>query len=127
MPIRILVVDDDPATCRMIELGLRSEGFEVASVGGVSPALDMARGFEPHVVLTNLNLGASSGIELCHQMSDRWPDMPVVVITAFGSMETAILAMRAGAYDFITKPFDIEALALSLQRAFQHHQLKGEV
>jgi len=79
------------------------------------------------VVLTDLNLGASSGIELCHQMSDRWPDMPVVVITAFGSMEMAILAMRAGAYDFITKPFDIEALALSLQRAFEHYQLKSEV
>jgi DNA-binding NtrC family response regulator len=127
MPIRILIVDDDPATCRMIELGLRSEGFEVESVGAVPRALEMARTFEPHVVLTDLNLGAISGIDLCHQMSDRWPDMPVVVITAFGSMETAILAMRAGAYDFITKPFDIEALALSLQRAFEHHQLKGEV
>jgi DNA-binding NtrC family response regulator len=127
MPVRILVCDDDPATCRMIELGLRSEGFEVASVGGVPAALDMARRFEPHVVLTDLNLGAISGIDLCHQMSDRWPDIPVVVITAFGSMETAILAMRAGAYDFITKPFDIEALALSLQRAFEHHQLKSEV
>ncbi|MEO8182293.1 MAG: sigma-54 dependent transcriptional regulator [Deltaproteobacteria bacterium] len=127
MPARVLVVDDDPATCRMIELGLRSEGYEVAAVGGASLALDLARNFEPHVVLTDLNLGTTSGIELCHQMSDRWPDIPVVVITAFGSMETAILAMRAGAYDFITKPFDIEALALSIERAFQHHQLKSEV
>jgi DNA-binding NtrC family response regulator len=127
MPVRVLVVDDDPATCRMIELGLRSEGFDVAAVGSVSPALEVARSFEPHVVLTDLNLGAVSGLELCHQLSDLWPDLPVVVITAFGSMETAILAMRAGAYDFITKPFDIEALALSLRRAFEHHQLKSEV
>ncbi|MEO8181499.1 MAG: sigma-54 dependent transcriptional regulator [Deltaproteobacteria bacterium] len=127
MHARVLVVDDDPATCRMIELGLRSEGCEIASVGGVTPALELARSFEPHVVLTDLNLGATSGIELCHQIGDRWPDLPVVVITAFGSMETAILAMRAGAYDFITKPFDIEALALSIERAFQHHQLKSEV
>jgi DNA-binding NtrC family response regulator len=127
MPVRVLVVDDDPATCRMIELGLRADGYEVVVIGNAMHAIDAARSFEPHVVLTDINLGGPSGIDLCHEINDCWPDIPVVVITAFGSMETAILAMRAGAYDFITKPFDIEALALAIGRAFQHHQLKSEV
>jgi two-component system response regulator HydG len=111
----------------MIELGLRSEGYEVSSSRNAREALEAARSFEPHVVLTDLNMGGTSGLELCTAISEQWPDIPVVVITAFGSMETAILAMRAGAYDFITKPFDIEALALAIARAVQHHQLKSEV
>jgi two-component system response regulator HydG len=111
----------------MIELGLRSEGYEVSSSRHAREALESARSFEPHVVLTDLNMGDISGLELCAALSEQWPDIPVVVITAFGSMETAILAMRAGAYDFITKPFDIEALALAIARAVQHHELKSEV
>jgi two-component system response regulator HydG len=111
----------------MIELGLRSEGYEVSASRSAREALEAARTFEPNVVLTDINMGATSGLELCRLLNEQWPDVPVVVITAFGSMETAILAMRAGAYDFITKPFDIEALALALSRAFQHHQLKSEV
>ncbi|HKO90270.1 MAG TPA: sigma-54 dependent transcriptional regulator [Polyangiaceae bacterium] len=127
MTARVLVVDDDPATCRMIELGLRSEGYEVSASGGAREALDSARTFEPHVVLTDINLGGISGLELCRLFNEQWPDIPVLVITAFGSLETAIQAMRAGAYDFITKPFDIEALALAIARAVQHQQLKSEV
>ncbi|HEU4583185.1 MAG TPA: sigma-54 dependent transcriptional regulator [Polyangiaceae bacterium] len=127
MTARVLVVDDDPATCRMIELGLRSEGYDVSSSPNARDALESARSFEPHVVLTDLNMGETSGLQLCAALSEQWPDIPVVVITAFGSMETAILAMRAGAYDFITKPFDIEALALAIARAVQHHQLRSEV
>ena len=127
MTARVLVVDDDTATCRMIELGLRSEGYEVSASRSAREALEAARTFEPNVVLTDINMGTTSGLELCRLLNEQWPDIPVVVITAFGSMETAILAMRAGAYDFITKPFDIEALALAISRAFQHHQLKSEV
>jgi len=111
----------------MIELGLRSEGYEVSASRSAREALEAARTFEPNVVLTDINMGTTSGLDLCRLLNEQWPDIPVVVITAFGSMETAILAMRAGAYDFITKPFDIEALALAISRAFQHHQLKSEV
>jgi two-component system response regulator HydG len=127
MTTRVLVVDDDSATCRMIELGLRSEGYEVAVSHAALEALEVARAFEPNVVLTDINLGATSGLELCPLLHEQWPDLPVVVITAFGTMETATLAMRAGAYDFITKPFDIDALALAISRAFRHHQLQSEV
>lgn len=127
MPARILVVDDDEATCRMIELGLRSEGHDVAVSRSLPAAIDRARTFEPHVVLTDINMSGGSGIDLCRHFNDAWPDVPVLVITAFGSMETAVDALRVGAYDFITKPFDLEALVMAIHRAIEHHELKSEV
>ena len=79
------------------------------------------------VVVTDLNMRGMSGLELCERIVANRPDVPVVVITAFGSLETAIAAIRAGAYDFITKPVKIDALALALERAVQHRALRDEV
>ncbi len=127
MAARILVVDDDEATARMIALGLSSVASEVATAKNSVEAVAVARSLEPQVVLTDLNMAGGSGIDLCSRFADSWPDVPVIVVTAFGSMDSAVEAMRAGAYDFITKPFDIDALALVVQRALRHHALKAEV
>lgn len=124
---RILIVDDDRATCNFIELGLRAEGHEAESVYTASEVLDRARVFEPHVVITDVNMAGKSGLELCKELSEHWPDVPVIVITAFGTMETAIQAIRAGAYDFLTKPFDVDALLLAVARAIRHRELTSEV
>jgi two-component system response regulator HydG len=123
----VLIVDDDPATCHMLELALKAEGHEPLSVKNGALALDAARSFEPHVVISDVNMPGMDGLTLCEHLNERWPDVPVIVITAFGTMETAIKAIRAGAYDFVTKPFDLDALMLAVQRAFQHHELKSEV
>ncbi|HEX3855186.1 MAG TPA: sigma-54 dependent transcriptional regulator [Polyangiaceae bacterium] len=111
----------------MIALGLRGEGLEAAIASNIVQAAMAAETFDPQVVLTDLNMAGGTGIELCHRFADSWPDVPIIVVTAFGSMAAAIEAMRAGAYDFITKPFDIEALVLVVGRAVQHHALKGEI
>jgi DNA-binding NtrC family response regulator len=127
MSARVLVVDDDQATRRLIALGLRGGGQEVAVASSVAEATEAARHFEPQVVLTDLNMTGGTGIDLCRQFGDAWPDVPIIVVTAFGSMASAIEAMRAGAYDFITKPFDIDALILVVERAVQHLALRSEV
>jgi two-component system response regulator HydG len=111
----------------MIEVGLKADGHAVAIARNVREAIDLAQVFEPEVVLTDLNMGSASGLDLCRNFADSWPDVPVIVVTAFGSLDTAVEAMRAGAYDFITKPFDIQALTLLVERAHQHHRLKSEV
>jgi DNA-binding NtrC family response regulator len=72
-------------------------------------------------------MSGMDGIALCRRLSECRPDVPVLVITGFGSIETAVLAIRAGAYDYLTKPVEIEALALALERAITHHALKDEV
>ncbi|MBN1612049.1 MAG: sigma-54-dependent Fis family transcriptional regulator [Polyangiaceae bacterium] len=127
MSQHILIVDDDHATLRLIELGLRSEGFELTTVPSATEALRVLSEREVRVVLTDLNMPGMSGVELCNQVAMAHPDVPVLVITAFGSMESAISAMRSGAFDFVTKPFEIEALALAVRRAVKHHELRAEV
>ncbi|NIP85194.1 MAG: response regulator, partial [Planctomycetales bacterium] len=79
------------------------------------------------VVLTDLKMPGMDGIQLCQRIVANRPDLPVVVMTAFGSLETAVQAIRAGAYDFITKPVEMDMLALTLQRAVNHRALQEKV
>jgi DNA-binding NtrC family response regulator len=125
---RVLVVDDDRESCEMLEEALSLRGFSVAwrtSAGEALAAVDHAGPFD--VVLTDLRMGESSGLELCRAINAHDPRLPVIVITAFGSIQTAVDAMRTGAFDFITKPFDLDIVGLSLQRAVQHHALRIEL
>jgi DNA-binding NtrC family response regulator len=124
---RVLVVDDDPVLCETLEVGLRKRGYDVAwrtSAAEAIGALDVEPG---DAVVTDLNMRGGSGIDLCARVAERWPDVPVVVLTAFGSLETAVQAIRAGAYDFISKPVELDVLAIALDRAIKHKQLREEV
>ncbi len=123
----ILIVEDDPALCRVLDLGLRDAGFQTYAVTSSVMALDKLRATDIDVILTDLNMPGMNGIELCQRANAERPDIPVVMLTAFGSMETAIAAIRAGAYDFITKPVELEAVVLVLERAVQHRTLREEV
>ena len=127
MSARVLVLDDDRDMCEMLAAALAREQYAVdwrtAAVDGL--ALLESEDFD--VVVTDLNLGGMSGLELCERVVTNRADIPVVVITAFGSLETAVAAIRAGAYDFITKPFAVEMLALTLGRAVRHRALREEV
>lgn len=123
----VLVIDDDRGMCELLELGLAKRGFEIRSTTDARKVLELLQQDSFAAVVTDLNMPGQNGIELTRQLIGNRPDLPVVVITAFGSMESAIEAMRAGAYDFLTKPLEVDALALVLQRAVQHHALREEV
>jgi two-component system, NtrC family, response regulator AtoC len=124
---RILVVDDDEGMCELLEAGLARKGFDVAWRTSADEAVDLTRTSDLDAIVTDLNMRGLNGLEFCERIVANRPDVPVIVITAFGSLETAVAAIRVGAYDFITKPFEIEALALALERAVQHHALREEV
>ena len=124
---QILLVDDDVALCELLAGALRSHSYVVEVVGDADQALERTRGRDFDAVIADIYLSGRTGIELCSQLSAQQPDLPILVITGHGSMDTAIAAIRAGAYDFITKPIEIEPLLMSLQRASRHHQLKREV
>ena len=125
---RVLVVDDDVSSCEMLEEGLTHAGFEVSWRTSAEECLaSLDRGAGCDVVLTDLRMGGASGIDLCRALGARDAALPVVVITAFGSIRTAVDAIRAGAYDFITKPFDLAVVAMALDRAVQHRALRLEV
>jgi len=124
---RVLIVDDESSVCEALAAGLTPQGFQVRWTTSAAEALELVSGTEIDTVLTDLNMGGMSGIELCERIVLNRPDIPVVVITAFGSLDTAVAAIRAGAYDFVTKPWKIEALTLVIERAVQHRWLRAEV
>ncbi len=127
MKPRILIVDDEQSMCELLDADLRLREFDPVWRTAPEEALQLAVEQPFDVVLTDLKMPGVDGIELCRRLTEHRPDVPVVVMTAFGSMETAIAAIRAGAYDFVTKPIEMEILALTLQRAVKHRQLQQKV
>jgi two-component system response regulator HydG len=124
---RILVIDDDSSMCEVLAAELGAREFDVTWATGARDALALFETRDFDLVLADVNLAGTSGVELCKQIVGRREDMPVIVITAHANTETAIAAIRAGAYDFVTKPFDMDELALAIERALRHRALKEEV
>jgi two-component system response regulator HydG len=127
MPGRALIIDDDRDMCETLADALTNRGFDAKWVTDPAEALRLVGEQDFDVVVTDLNMQGMSGVDLCQQVAAIREDLPVVVVTAFGSMEAAVSAIRAGAYDFVTKPFAIEQLTLTLERAVRHRQLREEV
>ncbi len=124
---KILVLDDDRALCELLEEDLGRRGHQVFSALNVSAAKELLHQQDMDLVLTDLNMPGVNGIDFCAELHENRPDLPVVIMTAFGSLETAIAALRAGAYDFVTKPVDLDLLSISLGRALQHRYLQERV
>jgi two-component system response regulator HydG len=124
---QVLIVDDEQETCDLLEMALVRHGFKVTTSTAANQALELVATQEFDVVLTDLSMPEMSGLDLCERVLGTRPNMPVVVITGQGSLETAIGAIRVGAYDFITKPVDPKLLYLSVSRAIQHRHLQDEV
>jgi DNA-binding NtrC family response regulator len=124
---RILIVDDEVEGRGMLASALGRRGYETAVADSAPDALERLRNEDLDVVLTDVQLGGMTGIDLCRQMAESRPDLPVIVITAFGNMDLVVEAMRAGAYDFIAKPFTTDVVDISLARAIQHRRLSSEV
>ena len=127
MPGRVLVVEDEREMRAMLEKGLTRRGFTPVALPSADEALARLAAEDFDVVLTDLRMPGMDGLALCERIALNRPDIPVVVVTAFGSLETAVAAIRAGAYDFVTKPIDVDALVLVLERAVQHRALREEV
>ncbi len=123
----VLAVDDDVAMCSVLEVGLTRRGFRVQTCTTSQQAIELLGANEYDVLLTDLQMPGVGGIALCTETAAIRPGLPVVVITAFGSLESAIAAMRAGAYDFITKPFEMDVLGMALRRAAEYMQLKQSI
>jgi two-component system, NtrC family, response regulator AtoC len=127
MTNRVLLVDDDRALCETLEAGLVRRDLPVTWCTSGDEALSLLDQGDFEVIVTDLHMGQLDGIAFCQRVVERRPDVPVVVLTAFGSFDTAVAAIRAGAYDFISKPVQIDVLAIALRRAAQHKALGEEV
>ena len=101
----ILIVDDDPAMTSMLAEVLEAEGYMVLTANSGGEALALIRQAPPELVISDLRMSGMNGHQLQSEIKRLCPDLPVVIITGFGSIETAVESMRRGAFDFITKPF----------------------
>ncbi len=124
---RLLIVDDDTDMCQMLhdDLARRGHASQWRTDADEAFALFMAEPFD--TVITDLRMPGLNGIEFCRRLAQNRPDIPVIVITAFGSLDTAVEALRAGAYDFVVKPIDRDMLAIATERALQHRALQEQV
>jgi two-component system response regulator HydG len=123
---RILVVDDEGNARTALAEILRQEGFAVETAADGFKALARMDEFTPDLVLTDLKMPGMDGVELLGKVRDLDAEVPVVVMTAFGAVETAVSAMRAGAADYLTKPLNTDELLVVLERALEHRRLRGE-
>jgi two-component system response regulator HydG len=122
----VLVVDDDDDVRQLCADVLAANGFAVLQAAGADSASEIIAGGQVDIVLTDLNLPGTSGIELLRRTRQEAPEIDVVMMTGFGTIPTAVEATRLGACDYITKPFDIDELVAVLMRVAEHQELTVE-
>jgi two-component system response regulator PilR (NtrC family) len=123
---RILVVDDERSMQEFLEIFFRSEGYDVVTTGDVDTALVHLESDDFDVVISDIQMPERSGIDLLHAAYDLSPETVVIMITAFASTETAISAMKEGAYDYVTKPFKVDELRVVVDKALEKKLLSSE-
>jgi two-component system response regulator PilR (NtrC family) len=123
---RILVVDDERSMQEFLEIFLRREGFEVSTAGDVDTALLAIDSDDYDLVITDIQMPGRTGLDLLREIRERAPETLVLMITAFASTDTAIAAMKEGAYDYITKPFKVEEIRLVIEKALEKKLLARE-
>jgi two-component system, NtrC family, response regulator AtoC len=123
---RVLVVDDEESQRTVLAGFLRKRGYEVVGAASAGEALAAAAGQPIDVVITDVRMPGQSGIDLLEDLRRRNPEVPVVLMTAFGTVATAVDAMKRGAADYLTKPIDLDELELVLARTLERRALESE-
>ncbi len=124
--MRVLVVDDERSMQEFLEIFLRREGHEVVAVGDIDAAVMALESDEFDVVISDLKLGDRSGIEVLRAGRELAPEAVFLMITAYATTDTAVEAMREGAYDYVTKPFKVDELRMTMEKALEKQLLQTE-
>jgi two-component system response regulator AtoC len=126
LPSSILVIDDDVGAQRALLQVLKKEGYRVEGAASGAQALERLSDQPVDLLITDIRMERMDGMELMRQVRLRWPDIPVIVMTAFASIDTAVRSIHAGAYDYISKPYEIDELRLTVRRALEQARLVRE-
>jgi len=124
--IAILVVDDEPIVVQSLGDWFRHDGYDVDTAANAKEALRLAAAKFYDIALVDIRMPGMDGLELMERLLRERPDLTVIIITAYAAVDTAVKALKAGAYDYITKPFDPEELSLLIHRASEHRSLRSE-
>jgi len=124
---RVLVVDDEESLRRVTQLKLQQAGYEATTAASGIQALEALSRNPQDLILTDLKMPGMSGMDLLRKVREDYPEVIVVVLTAFGTVESAVEAIKLGAHDYIIKPVSADSLKLVVARALEHHRLQEEV
>jgi len=122
----ILIVDDEKNYLVVLEALLGPEGYEIMTTDDAADALRLIRDSDLDLVITDMKMPGMSGMELLEESKKIRPELPVIMMTAYGTIELAVEAMKKQAYDYITKPFQNEQLKLTIKKALENHRLARE-
>ncbi len=123
----ILIIEDDPDNARSVAEAAEDAGFKTITAQAGLPGVELYRQHQPDLVLTDLVMPDIDGIEVVTRISRINPKVPVLIMTAYGSIDAGVRAMRSGAYDFITKPLDLDDIQTKLRRAYETSSLRSQV
>jgi two-component system response regulator GlrR len=116
---KILIVDDDPNLLRLLGIRLSAAGYNVESAASAKIALGTLKSFQPHMIISDLRMEGMDGMALFEQVRQQYPHMPVVIMTAHGTIPDAINATKQGVFSYLTKPFESQELLETVQKAIQ--------
>ncbi len=125
-PLHILVVDDDPGHLTALKTIIKSWGYTVTLADDGTHAVENVKERPFDLILMDVRMAQMSGIEALKEIKKYNPSIPILIMTAYSSVDSAVEALKAGAYDYLTKPLDFEVLKLTLERALEHTGLKEE-
>jgi two-component system, NtrC family, response regulator AtoC len=125
MSAHILIADDDETSCQLFAEALESEGFQVEQVTSGDAALSRVREQHHDLLIIDVRMPGTSGLEVTRVVHEKYPSLPIIVMTAFGSIETAVEAIHEGAFDFISKPMNLAELKKTVSRALAQRALQG--
>src|SRR5262245_26496124 len=123
----ILVVDDDASTRQALLQVLKKEGYRMLTANSAMEALEKLDETSIDLLITDLRMERVDGIELMRRVRQRWQGIPVIVMTAFASIDTAIRSIHAGAHDYLSKPYEIDDLRLTVRRVLEQSRLSQGV
>lgn len=126
MSAKILLVDDEASILSVLKTLLSVEGYTVTTFQNGEEAVEILKSEEFDLMLSDIRMSPVSGMELLRMAHDNAPSMAVVMMTAFGSIETAVEALKMGAYDYVTKPFKIDELLITIERALEYKRALSE-
>ncbi len=122
----VLVVDDEKGMIEWLKIALEKEGYEVETAMSGEKALELSRSRYFHCVITDIKMAGMDGLQLLKKLKEEDPDVITIIITAYGTFESAVEALRSGASDFITKPFRIDEITFRLKNVFEKERLRQE-
>ncbi|WP_377890804.1 sigma-54-dependent transcriptional regulator [Alkalihalobacillus sp. R86527] len=127
MAVKIGIVDDETTLRLTLQMFLEDEGYEVRSASSLEEGWNLIEAFNPQVLLLDIRLPDGNGLDALNEFKERYPLMAVMMLTAYGDAKTAVRAIKEGAFDYLTKPFELEELKITLEKWNKQQHLEKEV